>query len=118
MRQVWYKDVLVRSPGLQAMNLKDKPKKEDKPKKKKDNTLLYGLGVVIIIVLIILIIRTGKETPPSANTYTKINYENCLLVNFEPKPVTEPKGVACDNTNCCTFEFSGSVCQAATCYKR
>ncbi|MFC1730891.1 hypothetical protein ACFL6I_11205 [candidate division KSB1 bacterium] len=36
--------------------------KADKPAStKKDNTLLYGLGVVILIIIIIILIRSGKD---------------------------------------------------------
>lgn len=35
--------------------------------KKKDNTLLYGLGVLILIVIIVLLVRSGKQAAGPAN---------------------------------------------------
>src|SRR3989344_9511363 len=35
--------------------------------KKKDNTLLYGLGVLILIIIIVLLVRSGKQAAGPAN---------------------------------------------------
>lgn len=55
--------------------------------KKKDNTLLYGLGVLILIVIIVLIVRSGGDEAGSAD----IGTGDQTPTQTPQKPVTDDR---------------------------
>lgn len=87
-----------------------KKKETAKPaSKKKDNTLLYGLGVLILIVIIVIIIRSGKEPVSTDVDVTPSDVKETPTTQTEPKLEGVTEELKCDESATIGFKACNAL---------